>query len=51
MEEGSAIRNRLKRQMWKYETRVVSKESKGTEINATAEDHAGNQTEEEVVIE
>ena len=51
MEVGSAVCNRLKRQMWKYETKVVSKESKGTEIKATAGDHAENETEEVVVIE
>ena len=50
MEAGAAIRNRLKRQMWKYETKVVSKESKGMEIKATAGDHAENETEEVVVI-
>jgi hypothetical protein len=51
MEAGAAVRNRLKRQMWKYETKVLSKELKAAEIKATAEDHAENVTEEVVVIE
>jgi hypothetical protein len=51
MEEGAAIRNRLKRQMWRYETKMVFEKSKGTEIKATAEDHAENQTEGVVIIE
>ena len=51
MDEGAAIRHRLKRQMWKYETKVVSMELKASQIKAVAGDHAENVTEEAVVIE
>jgi hypothetical protein len=50
MEEGSAVCNRLKRQMWTYATQSVSRESKGVQIRAIAEDHAGNLTERQLVL-
>lgn len=50
LEEGAAVCNRLKRQMWTYETQAVSRESKGMQIRVTAEDHAGNQSERELVL-